>query len=235
MSTYVVSREDLAYNIRTLQERAGTVPIWAVVKANGYGLGAGAFSKELWDLGIRSFCVTELSEARTVRQCCPPEARILMLRQLCASEEIRELAELGVILTVGSLEAAERCAAAVEGSVEIHLKVDVGMGRYGFLPEELATVEKVFTDYPKLEVKGIYTHFPCAFCDEKATAKQFEEFTSLVARLRAKGCEPGMVHCCNSAAFLKFSHMHLDGVRLGSALLGRMSFPTKLRPLGEQN
>lgn len=232
MNKYVVSREDLAYNIRMLQEKASDVPIWAVVKANGYGLGAGAFSKELWELGVRRFCVTELCEARAIRQVCPEEAQILMLRQVCTEGEIRELVQLGVILTVGSLETAERISATVETSAQIHLKVDVGMGRYGFLPQELPQIEKIFTDYGKLEVGGIYTHFPCAFCNDNMTARQFASFSSVVEALRTKGYEPGTVHCCNSSAFLKFPHMHLDGVRLGSALLGRMSFPTKLRPLG---
>ena len=232
MNKYVVSREDLAYNLRILQEKASGVPIWAVVKANGYGLGAGAFAKELWDPGIRHFCVTELSEARAIRQTCPEEAQILMLRQVCMAEEIRELLQLGVILTVGSLDAAERISAVATEPAQIHLKVDVGMGRYGFLFEEVLQMEKIFTDYSNLEVKGIYTHFPCAFCDESTTRSQFAEFNVMVGTLTAKGYDLGTVHCCNSSAFLKFPHMHLGGVRLGSALLGRMAFPTKLRPLG---
>ena len=136
MNTYVISREDLAFNVGFLRTKAGKTDIWAVVKANGYGLGAGAFAKELEVLGIRNFCVTELSEARELRQVLTEDCQILMLRQLCDPAEIRELAQEKVILTVGSSRAAQRICEATQLPVRVHLKVDVGMGRYGFLPSE---------------------------------------------------------------------------------------------------
>lgn len=232
MNAYVISREDLAYNVRTLQEKAGSAAIWAVVKANGYGLGAGAFAKELWELGIRRFCVTELAEARAVRESLSNEPEILMLRQLCEAEEIRALADMNVILTVGSLEAAHRIENCVSDPVRVHLKIDVGMGRFGFLPHEMEALAQVYKTARKLHVCGIYTHFPCAFCDDKLTKAQFARFMAAVNGLKEQGYDTGCVHCCNSSAFLKHSEMHLDGVRLGSALLGRMPFATSLRPLG---
>ena len=232
MNTYVISREDLAFNVGFLRTKAGKTDIWAVVKANGYGLGAGAFAKELEALGIRNFCVTELSEARELRQVLTEDCQILMLRQLCDPAEIRELAQEKVILTVGSSRAAQRICEATELPVRVHLKVDVGMGRYGFLPSEGEELLRICRDSGDLQICGIYTHFPCAFCDDKTTKAQFEEFMDLVKSLKEAGCDLGCVHCCNSSAFLRHPMMHLDAVRLGSALLGRMPFATELRPLG---
>ena len=83
-----------------------------------------------------------------------------------------------------------------------------------------------------LHICGIYTHFNCAFGDAALTNREFDAFCAAVARLRAAGKDVGTVHCCNSAAFLRFGRMKLDGVRLGSALLGRMPFPTELQPVG---
>lgn len=233
MSAYVVSREDLSYNIRLLKEKAGKTPIWAVVKADGYGLGVGNFAKELYDLGIRQFCVTEPWEAETIRDLGLSDTQILMIRQISDPEQIRSMEKLGVILTVGSLEAAERINDAVEGPVDVHLKIDTGMGRYGFRPEEISTMTSLFRKGKHLRIKGVYTHFSCAFCNDALTKKQFAMFRSVVSALQKEGCDTGVAHCCNSGAFLKFPEMHMDGVRLGSALLGRMSFSTKLRPLGK--
>ena len=233
MSTYVVSREDLAYNVRILREKAGETPIWAVVKAEGYGLGAGAFAKELYDLGIRDFCVTEPWEAEEIRSRGISDCSILMLRQISDPEQIRGMQKLGVVLTVGSLEAAERINNAVDSPVSVHLKVDTGMGRYGFLPNELSKMVSLFREGKHLRIEGMYTHFNCAFCNDALTKAQFAEFCAVVSALQQEGCDTGTVHCCNSGAFLKFPEMHLGAVRLGSALLGRMSFPTKLRPLGK--
>lgn len=233
MSTYVVSREDLAHNVRILKEKAGGTPIWAVVKADGYGLGVAAFSRELHTLGIEDFCVTEPWEAEAIRSQGILSGKILMLRQLSDPEQIRSMEKADVIFTVGSLEAANRLQASAEGPVDVHIKIDTGMGRYGFRPEELASIVTLFHQAGKLRIRGIYTHFNSAFCNDKATKSQFARFQGVVEALRKEGCHTGMVHCCNSAAFLKFPEMHMDGVRLGSALLGRMSFATELRPLGK--
>ena len=68
----------------------------------------------------------------------------------------------------------------------------------------------------------------CVINSKIDTQKQFERFVAVVDKLRAAGYEPGMVHCCNSHAFVRHPEMHLDGVRLGSAFLGRLSFKEKL-------
>ncbi len=233
MSTYVVSREDLAHNVRILKEKAGNTPIWAVVKANGYGLGVKAFATELYALGLRHFCVTEPGEAEELLSCGFSDVDILILRQLSDPSQIRAMWKAGVILTVGSLEAAARINAAVDGPVSVHLKIDIGMGRYGFLPSQLSEMIAVFQKGKHIRVQGVFAHFNCAFCNDALTREQFALFRQTLSALEQAGCNTGMVHCCNSAAFLKFPDMHMGGVRLGSALLGRMSFPTDLRPLGK--
>ncbi len=233
MSSYVVSRQDLAYNVQHLKELAKNVPIWAVVKADGYGLGTASFARELYELGLDRFCVTELREAQAIRDSGLTEVPILMLRQVNDSEQIRCLEKLSVIFTVGSLEAARSIDSAVTGPVKVHLKIDTGMGRYGFFPHQTEKMLSVFRDTKHLQVTGVFTHFNCAYFNEALTKQEYAMFQGAVEALRKAGVEPGCVHCCNSAAFLKHSEMHGDGVRLGSALLGRMSFPTKLRPLGE--
>lgn len=227
MTVYTVSREDLAHNVAELKTQAKGVPIWGVVKADGYGLGVAAFAKELCALGIDRFCVTELREAEAIRESGLTDVKILMLRQVCDADELERLIQLNVILTVGSPEAAER----IRGEAEVHLKIDTGMGRFGFLPNELDAAEQVCR-MKNLRVSGIFTHFNSAFCNAELTKRQFSEFCGTVEALRARGYVFEAVHCCNSSAFLKFPEMHLDGVRLGSALLGRMPFATKLRPLG---
>ncbi len=232
MSSYVVSREDLAYNFRILKEKAGNTPIWAVVKADGYGLGVKTFATELYTLGLRHFCVTEPREADALLSCGFSNITILMLRQISDPGEIRAMWKAGVTLTVGSLEAAARINAAVDGPVSVHLKIDTGMGRYGFLPSQLSEMIAIFRQGKHIRVKGVFTHFNCAFCNDALTREQFQLFRKTVSALTQAGCDTGIVHCCNSAAFLKFPEMHMDGVRLGSALLGRMSFQTELRPLG---
>lgn len=235
MTTYVVSREILANNIRQLKKQAGDVPIWAVVKGDGYGLGVLPLAEVLSEEGVTHFCVTETKEAEILRDNSFTEEKILMLRSVSDRREINRLLDLRVILTVGSEETArliDRIAAERADVAEVHLKIDTGMGRYGFLPEETERVIALYGEMKHLAISGIYTHFNCAFNNEVLTRQEFAAFTGVVEAIRAAGQETGVVHCCNSAAFLKYPEMHLDGVRLGSALLGRMPFRTKLHPVG---
>ena len=230
MKAYVVERDMLIQNIRALQGFAGSAVIWAVLKGNGYGIGIVPFSRILHECGVDHYAVTELREAETLRESYP-EAPILMMRSTADPAEINALMDLRVILTVGSYEtavaingiAAERAARA-----EVHLAVDTGMGRYGFLPEDGDKLLSVFEYMKNLNVTGMFTHFHSAPSNDKATKKQFELFRSTVERVRAAGHEPGMVHCCNSHAFVKHPEMHLDAVRLGSAFLGRLTCKDKL-------
>ena len=230
MKAYVVEKDALVYNIQTIREHAGAAVIWAVLKGNGYGIGIVPFSRVLQECGVNHFAVTELKEAETLRESWP-EAPILMMRSTADPAEINALLDLGVILTVGCYEtavaingiAAERAAKA-----EVHLAVDTGMGRYGFLPEDGDKLLSVFEYMKSLKVSGMFTHFHSAPSNEKATKRQFELFQSVVRRVRDAGFDPGMLHCCNSHAFVKHPEMHLDAVRLGSAFLGRLTCKNKL-------
>lgn len=230
MKAYVVERDTLIHNIRVLKEYAGSAAVWAVLKGNGYGIGIVPFSRILRECGIDHFAVTELKEAKTLRENYP-DAAILMMRSTADPAEINALMDVGVILTVGCYEtavaingiAAERAAKA-----EVHLAVDTGMGRYGFLPEDGDKILSVFEYMKNLSVGGMFTHFHSAPSNEKATKRQFELFRAVVNRVRDAGYEPGMLHCCNSHAFVRHPEMHLDAVRLGSAFLGRLTCKNKL-------
>lgn len=234
-TAYIISRQLLEYNLQQLKKQAKDVPIWAVIKADGYGLGALSLAELLSENGIDRFCVTDVREAEILRENGFADAQILMLRSVSDRDRLNRLLDLHVILTVGSWETAQMIdALAAERAdiAEVHLKIDTGMGRYGFLPEETDRVIALYHEMKHLAVSGVYTHFNCAFADSKLTKREFAVFQGVVESIRAAGLETGTVHCCNSSAFLRFPEMHCDGVRLGSALLGRIAFRTKLRPVG---
>ena len=230
MKAYVVERDALIHNIQAIRRFAGPVPIWGVLKGNGYGIGLVPFSKILYENGIDRFAITEIKEAEQLRENFP-EAPILMLRSTADPNEINELLDLNVILTVGSYETAvavNGIAAERSTVAEIHLCVDTGMGRYGFLPDDVDKIISVYEYMKSLVITSIFTHFHSAFCNEKATVQQFEQFSGLLTKLQEAGYETGMTHCCNSHAFVRHPEMHMDAVRIGSAFLGRLSFKEKL-------
>ena len=226
MKAYVVEKEALSHNIELLQKMANGVPIWAVLKGNGYGIGALPLARHLAEAGIDHFCVTEVREAELLRENGFEDAAILMLRSTGDPAELNRLMDLRVILTIGSWETAcaiNAIAAERADVVEAHLKIDTGMGRYGFLPDELDQLLPIFRYMPGLHVTGIYTHLHSAFCSQKATIAQAEAFQGVLDQLHAADCETGMAHMLNSAGLLKYPQYAMDGVRVGSAILGRVS------------
>lgn len=226
MKAYVVEKEALSHNIELLQKMANGVPIWAVLKGNGYGIGVLPLARHLAEAGIDHFCVTEVREAELLRENGFEDASILMLRSTGDPAELNRLMDLRVILTIGSWETAcaiNAIAAERADVVEAHLKIDTGMGRYGFLPDELDQLLPIFRYMPGLHVTGIYTHLHSAFCSQKATIAQAEAFQRVLDQLHAAGCETGMAHMLNSAGLLKYPQYAMDGVRVGSAILGRVS------------
>ena len=161
-----------------------------------------------------------------------------MLSSTANEQEIKELVENNIILTIGSKEAGEvasKVAVEQNKQVQIHLKIDTGFGRYGFMynnPEKIIEEVKAWTN---LKIAGTYSHYSVAF-NKKAeyTKKQFARFIKVVETLKQNNVETGMLHICNSSAALKFQEQHLDAVRIGSAFLGRIIVPNKigLRKIG---
>lgn len=228
MPTFVIDSAALSRNMEKLR-RFTSAQIIAVVKGNGYGLGLVPYARFLTAQGVALLAVSTVEEAAALRD-AGITAQLLMLSSTALPEEIAALLARDVILTVGSADAARAVsdAAAARGvTARVHVKLDTGMGRYGFLPQETAEAAALLQALPALQVEGVFTHLSDA-ANAKCTALQYRRFTEGVRILQEAGIDTGLRHVCASTAFLRYPEMHLDAVRLGSALLGRLSVPDTL-------
>ena len=105
MRTYVVEKEAVLHNIDYLLKKADKVPVWAVLKGDGYGLGLLPMAELCRQRGIRRFAVTELDDAQALRETYP-DAQILLLRPMMEQAQLRRLLELDVIATISTPENA---------------------------------------------------------------------------------------------------------------------------------
>ena len=237
MKSLVINREDLKHNIRRIKEIAKdtgrqdnhkTLKIIAVVKGNGYGLGLVQYSKFLIDNGIDFLAVSTVEEALKLRE-AKIQARILMLSSTAIKKEIELLVENDIIITIGSKEAAESAEqVALEKNIKIkaHLKIDTGFGRYGFIYNEKQQMLNVLKNIQNIQIEGTFSHLSLAFYKKNEySEEQFNRFIDVIEFLKENKIETGMLHICNSSAFLKFKHMRLNAVRVGSAFLGRLAIP----------
>lgn len=223
-----VSRSALGHNfdaVRTLlaQDRAKPPQMIAVVKANAFGHGAGETARIFQDAGADFFAVTTPDEALELRAAGITGRILVFLPPL--PEQIGTLLAAELDLTVGDaacLDAVADAARASGKTALVHLKVDTGMGRLGALPSEAPALAQKVAETPGLRFAGIYTHFARALeRDETATRRQFDEFDRVLRGLERADINPGLRHCANSAALVRFPDLRLDAVRPGTILYGQ--------------
>ena len=214
---YVVEMDKIAHNIQLLRRRAGNRVVYAVLKANGYGLDCGRMAAVCSANGLGHFAVTSLADAKTVRDSGVDLQELLLLTS-ASPEQIPQLVELGVTFTVACLEDAVNLA---DYSVSAHIKVDTGFGRRGFHYRDDA-LPALYRQYNNIRFTGIYTHF-AEGTDSKLTDVQFERFQALCQQLQQQGIDPGIRHCCSSGSAFGRDEWLLDGMRIGSGLLGRVA------------
>ena len=166
MKTLVVEKNKIRANLETVKEQAGRAQVIAVLKANAYGLGMREMAGLCREAGIRRFAVTEPVDAIRLREWGFGEEEIIILRSTACEEEIRQILDAGATATVGSYDAALALNGLAESQgivCDVHMKVDTGMGRYGFMPTEIDRILSVFRYLTNLHVTGTYTHYANAF------------------------------------------------------------------------
>lgn len=188
--------------------------LYAVVKAGGYGHGAVQVARAAVDGGATGLAVATLEEARELAGLLPA-GQVLVMGGLTVAQA-GAAAATGCAIAVSSRELAAALADRDE-VVDVHLKIDTGMGRFGADPAEAPALARFIAESDALRLAGTWTHFASSESDEAMTRAQFECFTEVVGAL---GVDPGMRHACNSAATRLYPQFAMDAVRCGIAIYG---------------
>lgn len=223
----IIHLGNLAHNMQAIRGfiKKG-VKICAAVKADAYGHGAVECSRRLLAEGADVLAVATVGEGVELRDAgihCP-----ILLLSLCAPEEIEEAVRHDITPLVFDKEYIELFSMAAEKvgkrGYSVHIAVDSGMGRIGCMPEEAGKIARMLVDSGKLTIGGTCTHF--ALSDgtsqeaQEYTQLQYTNFLKAIDNIRNEGLEPGLRHCCASAASLTHAEMQLDMVRPGIILYG---------------
>lgn len=224
-----INLQAVGHNLREIRRIIPShTKIMAIVKANAYGHGAGAVVPKLLEAGADYLGVAILAEALEMRE-QGIKAPILILGY--TGEEYYPLVvKYELTQTIFSLRQAEslsKAAVSLNKKVKVHLKIDTGMGRIGFLvtPQAVKEVEEI-AQLPGLELEGIFTHLANADAGDKSYCRfQLDNFFWFVRQVEQAGIKIKYKHVANSAAIIDLPQCHLDLVRPGIMLYGL--YPSK--------
>lgn len=208
-------------NIRNSVEEG--VRVCGVVKANAYGHGAIDVARVLEWEGIDYLAVARLEEAIELRK------NGITVPVLCLGyvpkENYKYAIKRDVAVTIYSYENAmelNRVAKELNKKCTIHIKIDTGMGRIGFLPNEdsVKDIQKIY-ELEYLDIEGIYTHFSKADEEDKEyTYSQVNKFDEMYRRLDDIGVHIPIRHVSNSAGTIDLEGLKYEMVRCGIVLYG---------------
>lgn len=219
-----VDLDKIAANVRLIRSHVRrSAEIMGVVKADSYGHGVEQVVPVLLKSGVSRLAVSMLDEGIQLRT-RGIEVPILIL----GYTDPRRAAEIiahRLTQTVYSLDLAHalsEAAVTLSQDARIHIKVDTGMGRVGFMAgyDAIKAITEI-ARLPRIIIEGLYTHFATADeADDRYTWQQFEQFMGISRELDRIGLNIPLKHVCNSAATMRFPAMHLDLVRPGLILYG---------------
>ncbi len=219
-----IDLDQICENIRKVIEKVGKdTKVMPVVKADAYGHGAIEVSKALSEIGTYGFAVATVGEALALRRA--GITKPLLILDFVFPNQFETIIRNDIMLTIFQYSIAEKldaAAAQMGTTAHIHLKIDTGMGRIGYIPDEKSIEEiRRISELQNIEIDGIFTHFACADqADKTSMNSQLALFKDFVRKLEALGINIPIKHVCNSAAIIDMHDDFLNMVRSGIITYG---------------
>ncbi len=222
-----VDLDAIAHNIREIRKITNpNAKIMAVVKADAYGHGFLEVTKTLLENGADRLAVAVLQEGKQLRsRGVTVPILILGASGEETAEEIINFDITPSVFTYDFAKALSYEAEKKEKVTKIHIKIDTGMSRIGFLAgdnnEEIVEEIIKISELPYIEIEGIFSHFAASDeCGREYTLMQYGRFMDVCESLKERGLDIPIKHICNSAGIMMYPEMHLDMVRPGVILYG---------------
>lgn len=214
-----IDLDAITHNLAVLKTLAAPAKVLAVVKADAYGHGVVPVAARLEEDGVDGFGVALAEEGLELRE-AGIRGPIVVLNGVYggAHLDVLEAGLVPVVYDLAQIEAFDR--AAPDRPFRVHVKIDTGMSRLGVPLRELDRFLDGLARFPRCIVSGLMTHLSSADTDPRETSEQIKRFDDVIAKVRARGHRPDLVHAANTAATLAHPEGRYDMVRPGGALYG---------------
>jgi len=209
----------IGHNLRVVRDAVRGRKVLAVVKADAYGHGVVRVAQRLQAEGVDGFGVALAEEGIELREAGIDRA-ILVLNGISGGAH-RDIINAALTPVLYEISEARAFDAVADGRpIDVHLKVDTGMGRLGVPLSELDNFLRALRECPSIRIAGLMTHLATADSDPEYVAEQLAGFARAQGLVRRFGHEPAVLHAANSAALFRHPETHFDWVRPGLALYG---------------
>jgi alanine racemase len=213
-----VSAANLRHNVSEVSRRAGGIPILAVIKNNGYGLGIANVARVLEPLApVAGFAVVKLDEAHRLRDAGIRKPVLCMGPFGVGDFEEAVARDIQPMVYTEVGDALDRIAARLQRPVGIHICIDTGIGRVGVPHGKAAPLVRGLAGRKSVRIEGVMMTFTE---DPEFDKVQLGRFQTLCSELEGKGIRLGKKHAASSFALFQRPDAFLDMVRPGMALIG---------------
>ncbi|MBN1465438.1 alanine racemase [candidate division KSB1 bacterium] len=212
-----VDLDAVAHNVRAIKRHIGDVKLLAVVKANGYGLGAVMMAREVVANGADYLGVVMLDEAYELRRA--GLAAPMINTGAILADQADAVIDLDIEQMIDQYDVAVALSQAAQkagATARVHFKVDTGMSRFGVHYSRAVPEMQRLLTLPNIKVVGLFSHFPMSDGVDKSFALlQIERMKMIKRDLAAQGIRIPLWHMANSGGALDLPAAHFDMVRVG--------------------
>lgn len=217
-----INKNAVRHNIRAFRRLIGKpTQLWAVVKSNAYGHGLALFSGLANQYGVDGFCVDSVVEGLKLRK--NGITKFILVLGYTLPGLYEKAAQNDITVTISNTDALRALSRSKE-KPNFHLKIDTGMHRQGFYPNDIQKIIFIIHNSKSINryLTGIYTHFAMAKNKDSQsfTKKQFAAFQSVCILVRAAGFPNIICHAAATGGTLLDACFYADAVRIGIGLYG---------------
>lgn len=217
-----VNLGNLAYNLNQIKKiLVPGIKIMVCIKADAYGHGLIPVAKRLMSCGVDYLGVASIDEGIRLRQ-ANINLPVLVLGAIL-KKDIAPLFRYKLNVTVCTEDLAfalNKKARSLGRPINVHIKVDTGMGRLGVLYDDAVKFVKETHRLKFINIEGIFTHFPLADKDRSFTLHQIDLFNRLITKLKKADIHIPLVHAANSMGIIGYKNSHFNMVRPGLVIYG---------------
>ncbi|KWT92808.1 alanine racemase [Candidatus Magnetominusculus xianensis] len=215
-----ISLAALKHNYELVKVLTNNRRVIATVKADAYGHGAIEVASALEKLGVYCLGVAYAPEALELRQAGIQKIPILVYFDNIDAADIIKYELTPIVYGAGTADTISAEALKQNRQIDIHVDIDTGMGRVGFLYDRDIEGIKALSRLKGVRVTGFMSHFSEADLKDRSFAElQLERYLHLRSELSGL-FKDATWHIANSAAVMSFPASHLDAVRPGLVLYG---------------